>query len=196
MQLRLGNSVRISLTQRITATGLRIEHVPWCDVRAWRPSRSPACWAGTHRQLRWAAFRRAMAWAARPRRRFRRTRCRAWRLPGTLLGPSAACVPAPKSERLSSAVSGRIATAGRIARFFGRLDGCGLLRFRGCPSDERGPGHQIECGIIQYRDLAGRHMAPKTPFRRAATMSRLPRAGAPCRSMSGRQGIAPNPLTQ
>ena len=37
---------------------------------------------------------------------------------------------------------------------------CGLLRFRGRQSDERGPGHQIECGISQFRDVGGRHMAP------------------------------------
>ena len=42
--------------------------------------------------------------------------------------------------------------------------GCGLLRFSGQLSDERGPGHQIECGIFQYWDVGGRHMAPKHHF--------------------------------
>ena len=42
--------------------------------------------------------------------------------------------------------------------------GCGLHWFSGHLSDERGSGHQIECGIFQYWDLGGRHMAPKHPF--------------------------------
>ena len=42
--------------------------------------------------------------------------------------------------------------------------GCGLHWFSGHLSDEHGPGHQIECGIFQYWDLGGRHMAPKHHF--------------------------------
>ena len=41
---------------------------------------------------------------------------------------------------------------------------CGLPRCPGCPSDERGPGHQIECGVFQHRDRDGRHMASKRQF--------------------------------
>ena len=38
------------------------------------------------------------------------------------------------------------------------------LGFRGRPSDERGSGHQIECGIFQYQDLGRRRMAQKRHF--------------------------------
>ena len=31
-----------------------------------------------------------------------------------------------------------------------------LFRFRGHLGGERGPGHQIDCGNIQCRDLGGR----------------------------------------
>ncbi len=41
---------------------------------------------------------------------------------------------------------------------------CGLRQYRGRLSDEREPGHQFECGILQYRDLGGRRMAPKRQF--------------------------------
>ena len=41
---------------------------------------------------------------------------------------------------------------------------CRSLRFLGRPGDEGGPGHQVECGILQCRDPGGRHMAAWDDF--------------------------------
>ena len=69
-----------------------------------------------------------------------------------------------------------------------------LLWFSGRLSDEREPGHQIECGSFQYRDLGRRHMASKDHFE----------AQRQCRGRHGqqfsagesrRERIAPDPLT-
>ena len=73
--------------------------------------------------------------------------------------------------------------------------GRGLLSFRGDVRDERRPGHQIECGIFQYRDLGGRHTAQRHHFgaRRQSLACQEQEFRA---EMFGRQGIAPNPLSQ
>ena len=58
-----------------------------------------------------------------------------------------------------------------------------LLRFRAHPGDERGPGHQIEYGIFQYRALGSRHMALKrhsgAPRRRRCRYGNHIGAGVP-----------------
>ena len=72
---------------------------------------------------------------------------------------------------------------------------CGLLRFSGRLTDERGPGHQIECRILQYRDLGGRHMAPKHHFGVRGQCPDRDKAAIQWSGIRRTQGIAPKPLT-
>ena len=74
-------------------------------------------------------------------------------------GRPSACIPATKPERSSFSASRRIAMADEMPDSSGVRTGRGLFRFSGHLSDECSPRNQIERGIIQRRDLSGRHMA-------------------------------------
>ena len=78
--------------------------------------------------------------------------------------PPSACVPAPSSGGCRLRSHGGSQWPDGFPDPSGVSMGCGLLWFSGQLSDECGPGHQIECGIFQYWDVGGRHMAPKHQF--------------------------------
>ena len=84
----------------------------------------------------------------------------AWR--GAPTAP--ACVPAPSPGGCRLRSHGGSQWPDGFSDPSGVSMGCGLLWFSGQLSDECGPGHQIECGIFQYWDVGGRHMAPKHQF--------------------------------
>jgi len=67
------------------------------------------------------------------RQNLENTRFRARREPSEALGLSPACVPAAKPGRLSSAISGSIATARRICPSFGRLNGLWIASLQRTP---------------------------------------------------------------
>ena len=75
-----------------------------------------------------------------------------------------ACVPAPSRGGCRLRSHGGSQWPDGFPDPSGVSMGCELLWFSGQLSDERGPGHQIECGIFQYWDVGGRHMAPKHHF--------------------------------
>ena len=137
------------------------------------------------------------------RQRLRSTRFCAWRLPGAVLGLSPACLPAPSPGGCRLRSHGGSQWPDGFPDPSGVSMGCGLLWFSGQLSDESGPSHQIECGIFQYWDVGGRHMAPKHQFGargqclvwRAGTMSRPLWAATQWSRIRPTQEIAPNPLT-
>ena len=79
-------------------------------------------------------------------------------------GRPPACVPAPSPGGCRLRSHGGSQWPDGFPDPSGVSMGCGLLWFSGQLSDECGPGHQIECGIFQYWDVGGRHMAPKHQF--------------------------------
>ena len=111
------------------------------------------------------------------------------------VGPYSACVPAPSPGGCRLRSHGGSQWPDGFSDPSGVSMGCGLLWFSGQLSDECGPGHQIECGIFQYWDVGGRHMAPKHQIWRAGTMSRPPWAATQWSRIRPTQEIAPNPLT-